>query len=117
MYEKKLIMGDFGLEYQYLNVRSLKFVAFSLSGKKIIENIYEMHRMYIIVKAFATNKLSPMEKYRPNQVVTMYREKVGNEEFLMLRVGTKVKAMDKVTVLEIQSILEKFLARVDLFDI
>jgi hypothetical protein len=114
MYERTVVIGIFTLVYQY--TRPLRFVGLTMYGSCIVKDPFELHRLGIFLKAYVSNRLSAGE-HPVNAGVVLYRERVGHEEFIMLKAGDLIVPMDKTTAMEMQSILERFISRIDLFDI
>ena len=90
--------------------------ALVFDGFKIIERPLELHRFSILLKAYISNRL-PGGWHTINERVLVHRESVAGEEFFIVKTNQHERALNKVSAMELQSILEKFLSRIDIFDL
>jgi hypothetical protein len=86
----------------------------SLNDYKIIDSPLELNFFNIILKAFASNRLEK-DTYPISQNLSAKRERSADKESLVLLYRGGELFMNKIDVMELQSIIERFLSRIDIF--
>lgn len=113
--DKQMSIGEFLLVYKHR--KPLVFVSLNLKGFKIIDSPLHLHYFSILLKAFVSSRL-PKDSFPINDYIIVKRRRIDNQEFLVMVTGrTSETILNKVTVMELQTILERFLARIDIFDL
>jgi len=113
MSEKKLKIQQFTLYYDHS--KPIVFRHLSLKDIKIIDSPLELNYFNVVLKAFTSNKLEK-DTYPIAAALSVTREKHDDKELLALLYQGDKLLMNKIKVMELQSIIEKFLSRIDIFD-
>jgi len=112
MHDKKIKIQKFELHYDHS--KPIVFKHLSLNGHKIIENPLELNFFNVILKAFVMNKLEK-DDYSVTPNLSVCRKNIDNKETLVLQYLGSDLFMNKIDVMELQSIIEKLLSRIDIF--
>ncbi|MDO9528984.1 MAG: hypothetical protein Q7J27_07490 [Syntrophales bacterium] len=114
----KIDIGNFTLVYKDGDGKQrLIFVSLNLKDKIIIESPIRLNFFcQVVLKAFINNRL-PKNTCSITDFLYAQRRSIDNQEFLVLKESaTRTETvLSKIVVMELQSILERFLARIDIF--
>jgi len=114
----KIDIGNFTLVYKAGDSKQrLIFVSLNLKDKIIIESPIRLNFFcQVVLKAFINNRL-PKNTCSITDFLYAQRRSIDNQEFLVLKESaTRTETvLSKIVVMELQSILERFLARIDIF--
>ncbi len=115
---QEIDIGNFTLVYRDGDGKQrLIFVSLNLKDKIIIESPIRLNFFcQVVLKAFVNNRL-PKDICSITDFLYAQRQSIDNQEFLVLKESTtKIETvLSKIAVMELQSILERFLARIDIF--
>jgi len=112
MPDKNIKIQQFELHYDHS--KPIVFKHLSLNGHKIIENPLELNFFNVILKAFVMNKLEK-DDYSVTPNLLVCRENIDNKETLVLQYRGSDLFMNKIAVMELQSVIERLLSRIDIF--
>ena len=112
MPDKNIKIQQFELHYDHS--KPIVFKHLSLNGHKIIENPLELNFFNVILKAFASNRLEK-DTYPISPNLSAKRERSANKESLVLLYQGGELFMNKIDVMELQSVIERLLSRIDIF--
>jgi len=109
---KHMSIGNFDLVYE-LN-KPIIFKHLALNNFKITDSSLQLNYFNVILKAYASNKL-PKGVYTISEDASVERENIDDQEFLVLLYRSKKEIMNKIDVMVLQSIFDRFLSKIELF--
>ncbi len=112
MSDKKINIRQFELNYDHS--KPIVFRYLSLNDYKIIDSPLELNFFNIILKAFTMNKLEK-DDYLVTSSLLARRKNIDNKETLVLQYQGGELFMNKIDVMELQSVIERLLSRIDIF--
>ena len=112
MPDKIMNIRQFTLHYDHS--KPIVFRYLSLNDYKIIDSPLELNFFNVILKAFAINKLEK-DDYSVTPNLLVCRKNIDNKETLVLQYRGSDLFMNKIAVMELQSVIERLLSRIDIF--